>query len=241
MPASTRILTISDEDLLAYAEHRLDPVRHAEVEGFLACNPDLAARVMQMRHQRGRQRAAIAAAPQRTGFIARNRGMLTACLACVIAGWAMAEGMDEEGPFEGLLAAPEYVEDAVMAQQVTDVRRAIGPVAQRPWFDTAGVLRAMQLRLPQMPVQWRLVDVQLYPSEEGPSISLLFETEAGREVNLFAVRANTAAHSRPALAMRAGRHAAYWEREGTAYVLSGDAAAAQILAQATQLSQAALN
>lgn len=233
-------LTISEEDVLAYAQGGLHPSRRAQIEGFLACNPDLAADVMRALHVQNRASAAAAASPPRARRSTRRSRLVAACVACGIAGWAVAQGFDEDGPFPGLLVPPEYVEDALMSRRVTLVRIAMDSQIQTPQLDVEELRRTMSIRLPTLPADWRLLDTQVYPSEEGPSVSMLFETAPGRTLNLFAVRANTAATGAPAITRHNGQYAAYWELDGAAYVLTGDYAPREILARASLLSQRTL-
>lgn len=234
-------LEISSGDLRAYAEGGLSQARRAQIAGFLACNPDLAASVMQDLHLRERSQAAHrgpgTAAPARR---ARGSRLVVAGMACAAAGWAFATGLDEDGPLQGLLTAPEYVEDAVMAWHATHLRISMDSQVQTPSLDAGELRRVTQIRVPALPLEWRLLDAQIYPSEAGPGINMLFETAAGQQLNLFAVRSSTAATGEPQVATRVGAEAAYWELEGAAYVLTGDATRAEILAQATRLSRSAL-
>jgi hypothetical protein len=196
-------LEISNEDLFAYAEGRLSQARRTQIAGFLACNPDLAASVMQELHLRERSHAArrgtAAPAPARR---ARGSRLVAAGMACAVAGWAFATGLDEDGPLQGLLKAPEYVEDAVMAWHATHLRISMDSQVQTPSLDAAELRRVTQIRVPAPPREWRLLDAQIYPSEAGPGISMLFETSPGQQLNLFAVRSSTAATGEPEVATR---------------------------------------
>jgi len=233
--SATDLLQIGEPDLEAYSEGRLDTARRAEIEGFLACNPDLAARMMRVLHSR--KRAAAASGERRRPLGTR---IAVACAACAVAGWAFAVGLDDDGPLQGLVKAPEYVEDAVMSGRATTLRIRLNSQVQTRMLDTAELRDNLRIRLPVLPQAWRLLDMQVYPSEVGPSVSLLLETPAGRQFNLFAVRSNTAATGEPELASIDGAFAAYWELDGSAYVLTGDGSSHALLAQATQLSRGGL-
>jgi anti-sigma factor RsiW len=159
------------------------------------------------------------------------------CLACAITGWAFATGLDDDGPLQGLLKAPEYVEDAVMSSRATHLRIAMDAQIQATPIDTAEVSHVLQIRMPVLPADWRLLDAQVYPSEEGPGISMLLETTRGTQLSLFAVRSDTAARATPEVTTRHGAYAAYWELEGAAYVLTGDGPREELLAHAARLSR----
>ena len=235
---SAGLLQVSEADLQRYAEGTLHPCRRSEIEGFLACNPDLAARVMQAMHQRERvsvSRAWIGAQAHR--FRTRT---IALCLACAVAGWAVAQSLDEDGPFHDLKVTPQYVEDAVMSQRVTHVRIGMTSQVETPQLNALEIEQATGIRMPVLGSAWRLLDAQIYPSEEGPSVSVLMETTQGKKMNLFAVSADTAADEVPVIAKEHGEYAAYWENDGAAYVLTGEGSSAELLSQAKALARSAL-
>jgi anti-sigma factor RsiW len=94
--------------------------------------------------------------------------------------------------------------------------------------------------MPLVPATWRLLDAQVYPSDEGPSVSVLMQNASGRQVNLFAVRADTEADENPSVATARGALAAYWESSGSAFVLTGEGSPAELLDGAVELSRMAL-
>lgn len=230
---------ISPDDLAAYVDGTLPESRRATIAGFLACNPDLAAEVMRNIHLRAR--SARSTQPESDSrSTSRLARLAAACAACAIAGWAFAAGLDEDGPLEGLLTAPEYVEDALMSRQATNLRIAMRSQSQSPSLDITELRDFMQIRIPSLPSTWRLLDAQVYPSEAGPGISMLLETMQGRQLSLFAVRSDTAATNRPAVTARDGAFAAYWESGGLAYVLTGQGSREEILTQADVLARSSL-
>jgi anti-sigma factor RsiW len=229
-----RILQVSDADLATYVQGGLTSARRAEIEGFLACNPDLAAQVMQALH--GQQHLQQSTSKPRTARALRLPQVIAACLTCAIAGWAFAEGTDDDGPFRDLSPTPEYVDEAVMSQQASRLRYTMASQVETPAVDPAEIERRMQIRLPRLPAGWNLLDAQGFPSDDGPSVSLLLEIAPGRTVSLFAVRASTSATSTPVMSNAKGASSAYWELGGAAYVLTGDDTREQLLANATLLS-----
>lgn len=235
-------LRIAREDLVAYATGGLSRARRAEIAGFLACNPDLAAEVMRLAHLNERSRGAGSGecATRGAGSARRGARLVAAGLACAIAGWAFATGIDDDGPLQGLLKAPEYVEDAVMSWRATHLRISMHSQLQSTSLDVEELRRMMLIRLPVLPREWRLLDAQVYPSEAGPGVSMLLETTQGRQVNLFAVRSNTAATSTPVFTARHGANAAYWELGNAAYVLTGEGSPEEILLHAKRLSRSGL-
>lgn len=233
------VVSVSDDDLQSYVDGGLDTARRAVIEGFLACNPDLAARVMQQMHQRRRSMPSSSMAQGNVRAM-RRAGVALACLACVVAGWMSAEGMDNDGPFRDLSATPRYVDDAIMSQRVAHVRIGMESQIETPVLNSAEIEQATQIRMPDFPGDWRMLDAQVYPSEEGLSVSVLMEPEPGRKYSLFAVLADTSATEIPTVAMEKGEYAAYWESNGAAYVLTGDASRDEILSRARMLSGTSL-
>jgi len=232
--AAARI-QISDHDLSAYVAGGLSPARRTEVEGFLACNPDVAARVMTELHRRGR---AGAAAPRRRTPWGRVAAGLAVTLVAGGLGWTVAQDPDVgERIGDVLSGAPAYVEDAFESRQATEVRAAMVSQAETPTLDRAEIQRTMKLRAPNLPAGWRLIDAQVYPSDDGPGLSIVAEAPSGRRVNLFAVRANTWVTAKPVLARRGRDTVAFWESGGSAFVLIGDNAGGQLLAEANILAR----
>lgn len=236
-PPRRPALSISEADLQSYAAGQLTPERSAEVEGFLACNPDIAAQVMHQRHRSARAGVAFTAYSRlaRHGF--RLPSLLLCSALCAVAGWALAEGLDDDGPFRDLSSIPEYVDDAMRSVKVTHMRIEMESQEQTPVLNAGDIERATNIRMPGLPSDWELLDAQVYPSETGPSISVLVKTSEQHKLNLFAVRADTRVGQTPVLNSDDGQFAAYWESGGAAYVLTGESAPQELLNQAIQLSQ----
>lgn len=230
-------LSISDADLQSYAAGELTPQRSAEIEGFLACNPDIAAQVMHLRHRSARTAAMLHASSRRTRQGFRLPSLLLIGVLCGTGGWALAEGLDDDGPFRDLSSIPEYVDDAIRSVKVTHLRIGMQSQEQTPILNTADIEQATKIRMPGLPLDWQLLDAQVYPSETGPSISVLMETPQRHKLSLFAVLADTRVGQTPVLSTNRGEYAAYWESGGAAYVLTGESGPQELLNQAVQLSR----
>ncbi|HEY0647220.1 hypothetical protein [Phenylobacterium sp.] len=227
-------MDVSDDDLRRYVTGGLGPERRKAVEGFLACNPDLAAKVMTELHLgalRPRKRR------RRRLMVAVLAVALGACGASALAGWTAAEHRDLDGwrEADGELP-PEYVEEAAESRQATLVRAAMNSQVETAQLDVAEIRRTLRLDLPRLPPQWRIVDVQVYPTDEGPSVNVTAQGPGGRRLGLFVVRANTSTTARPELATRGREVVAFWERGESAYVLSGDAPGDVLLSEAAALA-----
>lgn len=231
------VLSISDHDLSDYVADRLSPGRRADVEGYLACNPDIAARVMTQLHLR--DRATAAPSRRRATWGVATVAMTVACVVSAAGGWRVAQGSEAEGwRAIGGKAAPAYVEDAVESQAAAVVRAAMVSQTDTPTLDAAEIHRSLKLRAPTLPAGWRVIDAQVYPSDDGPALNVVVEATGGRRLNLFAVRADTAATAKPMLARKGGQTVAYWEEGDSAFVLIGDSAGEELLREAEALARA---
>ena len=90
--------------------------------------------------------------------------------------------------------------------------------------------------LPPIPHAWKVLDVQVFPSDDGPGVSLWLEAPGGRRFTLFAVSADTVAGPRPQLASDGKRSAAFWENARSAFVLLGDGAPGELMSVAQTLA-----
>ena len=229
--------TVSEADLQAYVDGELDAATRGAVEGYLACNPDLAAKVMTALHMR--HGGPAMASPRRRP----RRGWVQAIAALVICagsgalGWSAAASHEAEGWREsGGGIPPDYVEDAADSRQASILRAAMVSQTETPTLDAAEIRRTMRLRLPALPADWRVVDVQVYPSDDGPSVNLVLDTPKGRRLILSASRTNAGPRV-PGIAVREDEAVAFWSRDGGAYVLGGQAPPQDLLAAAAELSQ----
>jgi hypothetical protein len=228
-------LTITDAHLAGYLRGDLDEADRRKVEGYLACNPDVAARVMADLHRGAGRPAAKRRRPARAlGVLA-----LAAVGACLLSGWAgswvsaelSARWRESDGD-----AAPAYVEDAAESQQATMVRLAMASQSEETKLDPSEIRKAMRIELPVLPSNWRVLDVQVYPSDDGPGVSLWLQTPTGQRFSLFAVSADTAAGRTPQIASDGRRKAAFWENGRSAFVLLGDGSVHDLVGSARVLS-----
>lgn len=229
-----RAFAVTDEDLGSYVCGDLDPTRRTEVEGFLACNPDIAARVMTELHRRGPTDS-----PRRRPQPWRNlAAALVVCVTSGAVGWNAAKATVTDTWLGDLMSgAPAYVEEALESRQATLVRAAMISQFETPTLDRAEIQRALKVRAPELPPGWRLIDAQVFPSDDGPGLNILLEAPSGRRLSLFAVQANTWVSAEPVLSRRGRESVAYWEDGVSAFVLIGDGSSAVLLAEARALAR----
>lgn len=221
--------SITDADLTDYVSGRMSRRRRAEVEGYLACNPDLAARIMGAMHKQG----------DATPTVRAKRSPMLAVVAAITGVFIAATAWSTETleRWGTPLTAPEFVEDALMSQRASLVRVDMKSQFENPDFDASEIGKVLKMNLPAFPPAWRIIDAQVYPSEEGPSVSLVVNDDGdAHPIYLFAVRANTIASKRPTMTRENGEYVAYWEMNGTAYALSGGRTRGEIEAGAALLA-----
>jgi hypothetical protein len=131
------------------------------------------------------------------------------------------------------------VEDAAESRQASRLRETMASQLETPQLDAGEIRRTLRVPLPRLPADWRVRDVQVFPTDDGPSVNVVVETAAGRRLELFAVRARATLSGRPQIAMRGGEAVAFWERGAAAYVLAGPQSHAELLADASALARGA--
>jgi len=223
---------ISEFELQAYVDDQLDPVGRLEVADYLVRNPDVAARVLADLRTRDAMRALAfaptAPVPDRIGRSAeqlttalrrggaRRRFGRAALTAMVLIGLSLVSApywQDRHVVAPGQAAGAAVVGEAPMPSQV-----------EIPNFDPADVRNATHIAVPEMPRGWRVEDVQLFPSDYGPSLQIVIDAGPERQLSLFAARASEGLPGVPVMANVKGDDIADWARKGTVYVLMGGSA-----------------
>lgn len=214
--------------LAAYIEGRLDAEGRRQVEGYLAVNPDLAARVMGELHRHGNVASAPTARPRHTYV---RTAVALGCGLLLTTSLLLANQFRRELPF----AAPDFVEDAVVSHRTTLLRADMASQEETPTLNAKEMRAKANLEIPSLPSGWRIMDVQLYPSDDGPSMHVLIRTPQEDLLTLFAVRARTSATARPELTRSDGSDVIYWERGPFGYALLGARSLETLKRDAAQL------
>lgn len=200
--------------LAAYVEGRLPPDGRRQIEGYLAANPDLAARVMGELHRHGNVAAPPSPARRRTYV---RTALALGCGLLVTSAVLLGGHFRRDLPF----LVPDFVEDAVVSHRTTLLRADMSSQEETPTFNAMEMRTKAKLEIPALPNGWRIMDVQLYPSDDGPSMHVLINTPQDERLTLFAVRARTSASARPELTRSDGADVIYWERGPFGYALLG--------------------
>ncbi|UCI05761.1 anti-sigma factor family protein [Mesorhizobium sp. B1-1-8] len=231
---------VIDADLDAYIDDQLDVARRIEVEAFLSAHPEAAARVMSDLRMRDELRVALAgsrgmARPATTDAARRlerglARGRVLAVLqraaaaaVLVAAGW-LANGIFGPITITKVVAStqpPAYVDDAIAAHRTMLVRETMPSQREAPTYNADEIRAATAIVMPSLPDDWKIRDVQVYPSRFGPSVEMALETKDLGLVSLFAIRPGTFDVVKPTVAPSGDISSAYFQIGDVAYAVVG--------------------
>ena len=228
---------VTDADLDAYVDDQLDASRRIEVEAYLSNNPDAAARVMSDLRTRDELRLALAgfrgapSAATREAARRLERGLARGRLAHAGFGPMLVSEVVASTP------PPDFVQDALMAHRTEIVRATMASQPEVPDYDSGDIRAATAIVMPTLPTDWRVTDVQLFPSTFGPSVEMAVETEDFGVVSLFAVRPGTFDVVQPTAIGAHDATAAYFQIGDVAYVLVTKADARGLDRSASRLAE----
>jgi anti-sigma factor RsiW len=248
---------ITDSDLTAFVDGQLDGMRRLEVESYLASNPAAAAQMMAELRDRDALREALlphpGPGPERLRIAARRldraltwnrvaaRLKRAAAIAVLVgAGW-LAHG--EIGAFgvPDTFASPvdpTLVEDAQQARRTALLRARIASQRTTPVYDRGEIEAATGIRLPTLPENWQVRDVQVFPAHQGAGIEVAIEAADLGEVSLFATHRRGLGQA-GGVTRSADGGTLYWMADGSSYALSGTAGDAALQKAAMTLASIA--
>jgi anti-sigma factor RsiW len=243
-------------DLQAYVEDQLPMQRRIEVEAHLCRNPREAMRVIADLRVRDELRLAFAdtsgmarigtsdAARRLDRALGRDRlfrrlRRVAAMVALLGTGWlAHAEfGPSLVRDVAASTMPPPYVADALRSHRTALLRADMASQRQAHRLDAAEIRGATAIVVPDLPKDWTVRDVQIFPSSLGPSVEMTLDTGRLGTASLFAVRPGTFDVAAPKLADESDLSAAYWQIGDVAYALVAKGADAEIGAAAETLGQ----
>lgn len=247
---------VTDADLDAYVDDQLDATRRIEVEAFLSARPETAARMMSDLRTRDELRVALAdskgmarpataeAARRLERGLARGRvfGALqrAATVALLVgAGW-LANGMIGPMSVTKVVASPQppaYVDEAVRAHRTTLVRETMPSQPEAPNYNAGEIRAATAIVMPSLPSDWKVRDVQIYPSRFGPSVEVAVDTKDMGLVSLFAIRPGSFDVVKPTVAPSGDISSAYFQIGEVAYAVVGHGDAQDLDAAAETLAK----
>lgn len=247
---------VQDFDLDAYIDNQLDSPGRLRIEKHLANDPSAAARVMADLAARRALRLALHseeqpsrrlkdAAHRLSDALARKRmwsnlQRVAAIVLLVTTGWIANTLI---GPFAATdvvasVHPPAFVEQAIKAHQTTLIRAGMPSQPEVKHFDPVDIRSATSITMPSLPGDWEIIDVQVFPSDFGPSVEMSILTREGTRMSLFAVRPGTFA-VKPVVNVNIGSsEAAYWQIGETAYALVASARDTGLADEAELLTKA---
>lgn len=234
---------VNGPEIDAYVDDQLDLSRRFVVETHLSRHPDQAAQVMADLSTRSALRliaprpdvappamadaaARLAAQPERPRW--RRTLPLVAPLAAA-AGLAILF-LRPAGP-------PDYVDYAVNSHRIAMMRAAMVSQVETPHYDAREIATNTRIAMPELPDDWRVTDVQLFPTERGPALVIAVKTQAGQDFSLFALRDRSRAPERPDAVQEGSESVAYWRRGDMSYALTGSGEARLMDATAEALTR----
>jgi len=226
---------VREFELDAYMDGELCLDRRLAVEDHLSRDPAAAARLMADLHARTalrlvhqphdkpssamieaaeRLQRQLDGAPRRRWLPPVGRLSAAAAVLALFALFAVPNG-------EVVASPPAYLSDALMAYRTGLLRESMASFVETPDYDRHEVLRETHIRVPRLPAGWRVIDVQLFPSDDGPALQLMIRTASGHAASIFAVRAKSAAPLQPVAIRRGTRSVAYWQANDISYAMIG--------------------
>ncbi|WP_031338005.1 anti-sigma factor, partial [Rhodopseudomonas sp. B29] len=193
--------------LAAYVDGRLDDSRRAEVEAYLAANPEVAAQIDSDIADRDALRARlapIAAEPiparlsiphlqaSRRGSLTRTTGAIAAALACLLigggAGFGLAEHLYHTRPTA--LAAAPVADDAMLAWRTyaVEVAHPVEVAADQEDHLVKWLSKRLgrKLTAPKLDsLGLKLIGGRLLPSGAAPAAQFMYEDAQGRRVTVY--------------------------------------------------------
>jgi anti-sigma factor RsiW len=247
--------SVLENELDAYIDNQLDPIARIRVERYLGKNPEAAARVMTdiairsnlklaMAAETGPQRIETREAARRLSFglaqkrIWTNIQRIAAVGILITTGWIANSSF---GPFAATSVVasvhpPAFVEQAVQAHQTTLLRARMSSQPETSELDANDIRSATAIVLPRLPDGWKVIDVQIFPSNFGPSVEMSIKTADDQRLSLFAVRPGFFAVETVKSVNLAIAEATYWQIGEVAYALVSSEPNTGLANQATRLT-----
>jgi anti-sigma factor RsiW len=235
------IEVVSEADLNAYVDDQLDAKRRMAVEDYLAGNPPLAARIMADLRSRDALRLALrapmraaegptleAAGRLRKTMVWRRMSDKFRKAAAVVffigIGWLAHEetGLLRIGGTEAAGVTPPFVADALMAHRTELMRTHMDSQSRPQGYDPAEIKARMDIVMPEMPDDWTVTDVQVFPSRKGGSVELSVAAGTLGHVSIYAVPTQADLLQPPAMAVSGDETTVYWQTGRQAFALTGN-------------------
>lgn len=164
--------------------------------------------------RRRRPARTVPAYPRRHSGVA-YLSRVAAAILVLAGGWFF---VGKGAPVDRGQAEEYFIREALQSHHVAEMRAVLrrSPPAV---FNVGEVGSFARIALPVLPAGWRITDVQLFPSDSGPSLQMTITNDISRPISLFAVRDDHVAPAKPAVLTRNGKTVAYWQEGDLAYAL----------------------
>jgi anti-sigma factor RsiW len=237
----------TDVEISAYIDDELALPDRLTVESYLARNPQAAAELMEnfrartalrlfatgASHGQSQDRHRLSPLPPRSVRFGQKTRKFALAAAT---GVALAVGIVGIPTSRLGAAPPDYLADAIQAHRTGILRAAMTSQLESPELNSNEILASTSIHVPSLPKGWRVTDVQLFPSDEGPALQIMIRTTASKAVSIFAVRHRSSAPLSP-IAIRQGEESiAYWRNGEMSYALTGADAPAALEVAAEDLA-----
>ncbi|MEK6748056.1 MAG: anti-sigma factor [Pseudomonadota bacterium] len=239
----TNVHPVTENDLHAYVDQRLDPARHAQVEAYLAAHPEAATQVLIYREQKTLLRNAfdpVLAEPIPKHMLkARSRRwgrpQLLAVAASLTMGVSIGWWVHGETALKknALLVSLPMQATVAHAVYTTEVLHPVEVGADQQDHLVKWLSKRLNKPLHAPVLQhagYQLEGGRLLPGNSGPAAQFMYRDSAGQRLTLY-LRKALAENSDTAFryARESGVSVFYWVDGDMAYALSGDIAREKLL------------
>ena len=243
---------VSEADLHAWLDGELPQERRAEVDAYIAANPDDAARLEAYRRNQQALAARFAPVleediPVRLSQWRRMRPRLSLTAAAMV-GWFVLGGIAgwylhglKSGEFRS--ETPSWARRAAVAHVVysPEVRHPVEVAADQEEHLTRWLSKRLgaPLKVPRLEtVGFALVGGRLLPGDQGPVAQFMYQDAQGQRLTLY-VRTNREQNRETAFrfAQEGNVRQFYWIDRGLGYALSGEISKDDLLRVATAVHQ----
>lgn len=228
---------ITEADLQAYVDGRLEPQRRSEIETYLAENPADAKRIQSYQQQNIALTELFDAAlnepvpaylndfsgPREAPSRMLRFGALAASLALAAGfGWLLRGSMETAGLGSPAFAQRAMVAHAVYAPEVLHPVE-VGAAEEAHLSRWLGKRLGLAVKAPNLRAAgFELVGGRLLPDAPKPAAQFMYQSAAGARLTLYVTPQAQARETAFRFERADGVSAFYWIDQGTGYALSGD-------------------
>jgi anti-sigma factor RsiW len=240
---SDKSMSVSEEQLHAYVDGRLDPTQAAEVEARLAANPEAAERAQAYRAQNRSLRAMYEPVldepvPARlTNTLRQPRRALPLRAAAMVAWLAVGAlaGYGLHGWLTPQATPTLFAERAAVAHVVyaAEILHPVEVTAEQEKHLVQWLSKRLgkELRTPDFtPFGYQLIGGRLLPGDKGPAAQFMYQDARGARLTLYvSVPDEGTQPSAFRYEKEAGTHVLYWVDRDLCFALAGEPDRARLM------------